>query len=398
MNILLIGGVYSEHLIPEFTINCKSGFQFAAQALQESIIKGLLQNGISLFVLSFPSVPTYPISYNKPYLRSDGFYFASRKIGETIGRINIPIFKHELGYKKKIDRWFRKNEGKKYVLIYSLQAKFLDIAKYIKRNYNDTEICVVVADLPEYMSWNKYYERLGLKKRDIAKIYKNLKFVDKYILLSKYMIDKLPNDNKKWTVVEGIFNPTIEGLIPPIEKDKCKAILYTGNIDKRYGIMDAVYAFRKIKDNNIFLWICGFGNSESEIRELENKDSRIKYFGSIPRKEVLRLQRRACLLINPRHSDEEFTKYSFPSKTMEYLASGTPTLMCKLQCIPADYEPYLFFIKDESIDGYKEAMLDVLSRSDSELKEFGINARHFILDSKTPQIQARKIITFMKGE
>lgn len=398
MNILFIGGIYSEHLLPEYRRNCKSGYQYAAQALQESIIKGLLENDVSLYVLSFPSVPTFPFSYKKPFLKSDDFVFASHKIGQTIGRINIPILKHEFEYRAIIDNWIHKNEGEKYVLIYSLQAKFLEIAEYIKINYPDIKIGLVVADLPEFMSWNKYYVRLGLKKRSINTIYRNIKFIDKFVLLSKYMAERLPIGGKPWIVVEGIYDPTNESQKTTIANNKNKVILYTGNIDRRYGIMDVVYAFTKIRDDNIALWICGFGDSEREIREYEKKDDRIKFLGSVSREKVLQLQKQAFMLINPRHSKEEFTKYSFPSKTMEYLASGTPTLMCKLQCIPPEYEDHIFFINDETIDGYKDAMLNVLHRKDSELTIFGDNAKRFILDSKSPSIQVQKILTLMKSK
>ena len=396
MNILFIGGIYSEHLIPEFRNNCRNGYQFAAQTLQESLIKGLLDNGVSVHVLSFPSVPTFPFGYRKPILKSNDFYFSFLNIGKTIGRINIPMLKYDFGIKKQIDNWFKSTKGKKYILIYSLSAKFLKIAEYIKLTYLDSEICVIVADLPQFMAWNKYYEFLGLKKRDINTIYKNLKYIDKYVLLSKHMADKLPIEGKPWIVMEGIYNPTKVNEELFVRKEKTKIILYTGNIDKRYGIMDVVYAFNKIADKNFSLWICGFGDSENEIREFEEKDNRIKFFGPVSRNKVLQLQKQASLLINPRHSNEEFTKYSFPSKTMEYMASGTPTLMCKLACIPSEYEKHLLFIKDETVEGYKNAMLDVLHRDDLDLVSFGEKARHFVLETKNPLIQTHRIIKLIK--
>ena len=212
------------------------------------------------------------------------------------------------------------------------------------------------------------------------------------------MTDKLPIGEKPWIVIEGIFNPSQYNFTSPIKKDKNKIILYTGNIDRRYGIMDVVYAFTKISDDNLSLWICGFGDSENEICEYEKKDHRIKFFGSITRDKALLFQKQAFMLINPRHSNEEFTKYSFPSKTMEYLASGTPTLMCKLQCIPSEYEEHLFFIKDETIEGYKNAILNVLQRTSSELEEFGEKAQRFIIESKNPRTQVNRIISFMESE
>mgnify|MGYP003303651866 CR=1 FL=1 len=44
------------------------------------------------------------------------------------------------------------------------------------------------------------------------------------------------------------------------------------------------------------------------------------FTGKIDRSQVLALQRSATVLVNPRRNNEEYTKYSFPSKTMEYLA------------------------------------------------------------------------------
>ena len=60
------------------------------------------------------------------------------------------------------------------------------------------------------------------------------------------------------------------------------------------------------------------------------------------------MQQQATLLVNPRKGHEEYTKYSFPSKTMEYMASGTPTIMYKLPGLPIEYEEYLVLLPDNS--------------------------------------------------
>lgn len=397
MNILFIGSIYSEHLVPVYQKNCKSGYQFAAQALQSSLIQGLIENNTNLSVITMPCVPTFPFSYKKPFLKPDDFIFNNNKIGYTIGRINMPIIKQEIGWKKRIKQWFLETKGPKYILIYSLCAKFLKIAQYIKKEYPNVSITIVIADLPEYMAWNKYYTMLGLKKRDENIIKKNFQYIDKFVLLSKHMIEKLPLGKRPWIVMEGIFNPNNDSIEITSQKEKTKAILYTGNINKRYGIMDAVYAFTSLPNNDISFWICGFGDSENEIKEIANRDNRIVYWGSIPRHEALKLQQKASLLINPRHSNEEFTKYSFPSKTMEYLASGTPTLMCKLACIPDEYADYLFYIEDESIEGYRNAIMNIFNKDKLYLESFGKRAKQFILNNKTPYQQVKKIIDLMKG-
>lgn len=398
MDILFLGSIYSEHLVSTYQSNCKRGYQFAAQALQTSLIQGLIDNNTNLSVITIPCVPTFPFSYRSPFLKSDDFIFNGNKMGYSIGRINVPIFKYELGWKKRIDQWLLRTKCKKYILIYSLCAKFFEIAKYIKTKYSDVIIGVVVADLPEYMAWNKYYTLLGLKKRDENIIYKNFQYIDKFILLSKHMTEKLPLGERPWVVMEGIFNSSEDIVDTSIFQRKPKVMLYTGNINKRYGIMDAVNAFISLPNNDISFWICGFGDSEGAIKEIANRDKRVVYLGAVPRSKVLQLQREAYLLINPRHSNEEFTKYSFPSKTMEYLASGTPTLMCKLACIPEEYANFLFYIEEESIEGYKNAIINVFEKDEYYLWSFGGKAKQFILNNKTPYMQVKKIIDFLKAK
>src|SRR5690606_28854588 len=103
-------------------------------------------------------------------------------------------------------------------------------------------------------------------------------------------------------------------------KEEFKTILYTGTLAKRYGIVHLLEAFALIKDQDYRLWICGDGDARDEVNEKVRMDPRITYFSQISRERVLKFQKKATVLVNPRKSEGEFTKYSFPSKTMEYLA------------------------------------------------------------------------------
>lgn len=98
--------------------------------------------------------------------------------------------------------------------------------------------------------------------------------------------------------------------------------------------MNLIDAFQQIKDPNYELRICGVGDSEDAIKAAAQKDERIHFWGKLPREQVLEWQSKATVLVNPRQNNEEFTKYSFPSKTMEYLSSGVPLVAYKLDGIP----------------------------------------------------------------
>ena len=130
---------------------------------------------------------------------------------------------------------------------------------------------------------------------------------------------------------------------------------------------------------------------ENEIIVLSEIDSRIKYFGNRPNDEILDYEKRAKLLVNPRFSNFEFTKYSFPSKLMEYMVSGTPVLTTKLPGIPEEYHDKMYFIEEESEEGLKESILNCISKSQEELNLFGNNAKYYVLSVKNNIIQIKNL-------
>ena len=101
-------------------------------------------------------------------------------------------------------------------------------------------------------------------------------------------------------------------------------------------------------------------------------------------------------MVNPRPTHEEFVKYSFPSKTMEYMASGTPVLTTRLPGMPKEYYPYVDFIEEESAGGIAAALKKVLSHSDAELFCKGMAARAFVLEGRNNVVQAKKLLQMLK--
>ena len=152
-----------------------------------------------------------------------------------------------------------------------------------------------------------------------------------------------------------------------------------------------------MKEDNIELWLCGNGNAEEMIKDFSTKDSRIKFYGKVEHDKVLEMQHEASFLVNPRHSTEDFIKYSFPSKTMEYMASGTPVIMCRLGCLPEEYKKHLLFFEDESIEGFSSTMSRVLTMDPIALNELSYGAKNFILKNKTPDEQIGKVIRFLQN-
>lgn len=171
--------------------------------------------------------------------------------------------------------------------------------------------------------------------------------------------------------------------------------MYTGGVQRRRGAELLINAFKMITDSDYRLWIRGNGDMEDEIRELSKIDSRIVYYEPMERMELLKLESKATVMVNPTPPSLEFTRFFFPSKTMEYLASGTPTIMFRLGCMPPEYENHVFYVECESIEALKDKLIEVCEKSNEELGTFGEKAKNFILNEKSPAIQCRKILKLM---
>jgi len=394
MQTIFIGGLYPNEILDEIKENTKH-LDFAANTLQWALLNGFEANSYPVKVITLPTLRDFPQYYKKTYFKSSSFSHIKGNEDLCLGFVTIPVIKHVSKYLnlyKSLNNLL-KDKDNVHLIIYGIHSPYLKAVEKIKQRNDKIKTCLIVPDLPEYMSDSKNIIYRLLKSIDKKIILKSFQYIDSFVLLSRYMAERLPIRDKPWMVIEGIYNTNDN--ITNVPKEPYKTILYTGNLAKRYGILDLLEAFTKINSPDFRLWLCGNGDGLEKIQEIQKRDSRIEYFGILPRNEVLKLQKRATLLVNPRHSYEEYTKYSFPSKTMEYMASGTPTLMSKLPCLPKEYEPYIYFFDDESVEGMKNKIIEICEKSQEELNEFGKKAAIFIHTQKNEIAQTKRIIEFI---
>jgi len=396
METIFIGGLYPNEILDEIEENTKH-LDFAANALQWALLYGFEANSYPVKVITLPALRDFPQYYKKTYFKSSSFSHTKGNEDLCLGFVTIPVIKHVSKYLnlyKSLNNLL-KDKDNVHLIIYGIHSPYLKAVKKIKQRNDKIKTCLIVPDLPEYMSDSKNIIYRLLKSIDKKIILKSFQYIDSFVLLSQYMAERLPIGDKPWMVMEGIYNTNDN--ITNVPKEPYKTILYTGNLGKRYGILDLLDAFTKIEKQNYRLWIRGNGECLKEIKETANKDKRILYFDQLSRTELIKLQKKATVLINPVHSHEEFTKFFFPSKTMEYMASGTPTLMSKLPCLPKEYEPYIYFFDDESVEGMKNKIIEICEKSQEELNEFGEKAAEFIHTQKNPFQQCIKIADFINS-
>lgn len=290
-----------------------------------------------------------------------------------------------------IFKWNRKNKNEERIIVYtSVYLPFLFSAIPFKF-FGNIKFVSFIPDLPTYSF--SYSASGGFFKRKFTAVYIYLAnqlntLIDYYVFITKYMQDIYKD--KPFTIIEGLadLNPTQKAII---QKSSPKAVMYAGALFQKFGVKSLLDAFIQI-EGEYELWLFGSGDMIAEINNYALKNERIKYLGNQPHSVILDYQKRATLLINPRFSHEEFTKFSFPSKLIEYLSSGTPVLTTRLPGIPDDYDDKFYFIQDESVLGFKEALEMCLKKSNNELLAFGYNGKNFVLTEKNYILQIKKLI------
>lgn len=397
MNVLMMSLLYPEDQMEEARQNARDKIQNQINSYQHAYLQGLRQNmsvGEQLDVLNALPVGIFPLQYKKIWL-SSGWH--DNKSIWNLSSLNIPLFKQSMrrcSAAAYLEQWLQKDPQNRTVLIYTLYLPYMQAAASLKKKYPDLKVAVIVTDLPNELGLPS--GRKGLMKRleyrRGAQSVSLCKKMDGFVLLTSPMAEALQIQYKPSIVMEGLIAQDDD--IGPATESK-NSVLYSGTLEMELGIGDLLEAFAQMPQYE--LWICGQGGAQAAVEEASKRYGNIRYFGFVSREEAVRLQSQAAGLINPRPASAAFTRYSFPSKTLEYMRSGKPVLCYKLEGIPDDYDPYLQYISQPGAQGICEAVIKLMSLSAKERQTLGDAGRAYVLEQKNPKSQCRRLYDFLQG-
>lgn len=406
MKYLFLSGLYPKENESFFKENARTGsIQNAPNVFQWNVVYGLFENNADFWVISAPFISAYPKGYRRVFITRYPIVFNQKVLGDTVSFCNLVGFKEASickSIEKEILAWIRQNaiqaSDRFAIITYTPLSFFLNAVKRIKKKYPKAIVCSIVTDLIEDAHNFKVNQNI-LKRIQIAlekkKEHRNFKIIDKFVLLSKAMVERIPEAAGKSIIVEGIA--TVADVIPQIGRNtSVKTLLYTGSLHEFSGIRNLVLAFKMTQRADYRLIICGIGPCEDYIKEEAKKDGRIVFKGNVTRDEAIKEQHNATALINPRQPIEEITKYSFPSKTMEYLSSGTPMIGYRLEGIPEEYYDFFYSPDDNSIEELAHTIDRVLNLNAEELQKKGERAFNFIKENKNSKVQVGRIINYIE--
>ena len=170
-----------------------------------------------------------------------------------------------------------------------------------------------------------------------------IKCVDTSVVLTEAMAKALQLTDRPYVVAEGIVDSIPENRNSTAHEETIN-IVYAGKLYFRFGIRYLVEAFSLLQDSSYRLILCGNGDAVEYLQKCAMEDSRIILPGQVSPEKVQEYISSAAVLVNPRPNNEEYTKYSFPSKDIEYLSSGKPTVAFLLDGMPKCYQDFLYVV------------------------------------------------------
>ena len=225
-----------------------------------------------------------------------------------------------------------------------------------------------------------------------------MKRFDSYLLLTEQMNDIVNPKRRPYVVLEGHADISMKEVDNRLEEKYPKKVcFYAGTLRKIYGIESLVRGFLAADVPNTELHIYGDGDFRPELEKLAKENENVKYLGIAPNSEIVKAELKATLLVNPRPTNEDYTKYSFPSKNMEYMASGTPVLTTKLPGMPKEYDEYVYLLEEENTNGVCKALGEILTKTPEELHQKGLEAKAFTLREKNNVKQAEKLLLLLES-
>lgn len=365
-----------------------------------NIIKSLeYETEFDMHYICTTQVSNYPLFSQKYFNKKE---WNTQLFNKNIKILEIPYINTEIF--KLVTRFFSSffygskellgMKNKKGVIVCDIHIPFM-LSGYIFSKLFNIEYISIWTDPPAVITEreSKLKTKLRLFELKIASYL--MKKSDKAIVMTKYLAkDFAPQ--KPYLLIEGIIDED-EIIEEKVEKsNKEVTIIYTGSLEKRYGIKNIIDGFRLLENKNIILEIYGRGDYEEEVKNICLIDSRIKYYGFIDNKEALKIQKKADFLINARSKEENYTKYTFPSKILEYMMSGTPVITTILSGFPDEYIEHLICLENNLPETIAKKILEVLSWKTSKRRKIGENARKFIL-SKSYKEQGKKIKEFIES-
>lgn len=402
--VLLVSGLCSAGKYEWITEIRTSASLDPAQRMFSAITQGLTDNGCNVTCISaLPLGTSNTDATHSRFPRSEErennirFIYPAFRIGKI--RRFLDLYKN---VQREVKAWISLTEGKRRFIICDPLLAMCTVGTRRSAQRCGIKVFAYVTDYPS-MATSIKHMKVSLPRKLLQSAYdkyadRDLKKYDGYILVARALKDLIGFKDRPYIVIEdAITVPKVEERAPK-DIDAPFTIVYGGALCERFGVNKLADAVTRLHEKNIALCFYGSGESVEYINKLHCRDPRIRYCGQVPFELLQKIQQKADLLVNPRPSNESFAAYSFPSKTLSYMLSGTPVLTTRIPGIPDSYQPYLLWFDEEDADSMAKKIEEIMNIPAEQLEKIGKRAYIYVRDEKNSLAQSAKLLSFAERE
>ena len=334
-------------------------------------------------VLSVPPVSPFP-RYPQLVFRG-GAVEQGAVNGNLIPYLNLPLLRHATRFLggcwtalPALRRW-----RSSVLLVHGVHSPFL-WRGVLARAATGTRIVTMLTDAPGVSLPGESAATAVLRRIDTLVVRAALRRYDGIVAVTADLAhDFAPG--RQWMLMEGIVGepsehgpeiPDVPGV--PDTPDGRFDIAYAGGLTREYGVDRLVGAVRSLPDPNVRLLLYGRGDLESWLHHQAAEDPRISVPQFVPRDVLHARLRAASVLVNPRPVAQDIARYGFPSKLVDYLATGVPVITTALPGIPEAYHCGMVLAGADTAAGLAGAISRVRALSPSDARALGARGRQLL--------------------
>lgn len=324
-----------------------------------------------VFLLSVAPVQTFPIT---PFKSFEELEFEQHGIrGTMLAASNMRVVRHFSRFISclRFTPRLRSNWGPNVVFVHGVHTPFLAYSALLR--LLGLKSVIVLTDPAGVVLATDNRLRRGLKSIDKIFVKILLRSASGIIALAPKLTEAMA-PRKQSIIIPGIISTAWQNDVARLSVPRSNSrftVTYAGGVEENYGVGLLIKAAALLPD--IDFHICGKGGYLETARAIATQN--VKILGFLEHEAVAKELMCADLLINPRPTDVDFAAQSFPSKLLEYFATGRPVMSTKIPSIPRELRDMFYSIEEETAAGIAASIRVVSSLSNCEREGFGFAAQ-----------------------
>lgn len=386
MKALFLGFSTSTEMFEDI-MRRESSMPVQTQRFGWAVVAALVAAGIEVRLVVAEPLLTFP--HSRRILVRGRTFTEGGVEGVSLTFANLPVLKHLTRYLNA--RRALRTQGGSFdvILVHGVHSAFLWAAVHAGR-HKGIPVVPILTDAP------------GLRNHMDGRISALLKRLDRWIVrqaLSRCagVVSLAPTLAQQLApglpvyLMEGIATDWAVEAITSREDDLI--VTYAGRLDDAYGVGDLLESV-DLAEERWTLWVAGAGPAQQRVESVARTHTRVRYLGRLQPSQMASLYARTDILINPRPPETDLAANSFPSKLLEYMATGVCVVTTPLPNLPDDYRDHVQLTEGGPV-GLARSVDELVRWSPAERSEHGRAAREFILSTRGVEARGKDLRDFL---